>query len=75
MKVSVNSFNLSECANIYRMTGINLTNGMQLCAGGEENKDSCEGDSGNLIDFQIQIYTNSSKVSLGFWPLENQVVR
>lgn len=39
--------------------GARLTNGKQICAGGEENKDSCEGDSGDSIDFKIwSILTN-----------------
>lgn len=52
LKVEVNGFNLQECAKIFsREIGIKLTNDKQLCAGGEDNKDSCEGDSGNLNCF------------------------
>lgn len=47
MKLAVNGFNLTECADVYRNVGAHLTRGKQLCAGGEEDKDSCEGDSGN----------------------------
>lgn len=51
LKLELNGFNFNQCAGIYRPFGINLTNGTQLCAGGEEGKDSCSGDSGDLIAF------------------------
>lgn len=51
MKLQVSGFNLDECENVYRLMKARL-NGKQICAGGEENKDSCEGDSGDSIDFK-----------------------
>lgn len=36
--------------------GVTLTNGSQLCAGGEEGKDSCAGDSGDSIDFRVRVF-------------------
>lgn len=51
MKLEMTGFNLNECANIYRTLGYFLTNGKQLCAGGEDGKDSCNGDSGELTEF------------------------
>lgn len=49
LKVGLNGFNFNQCADIYRATGINLTNGIQLCAGGEESADTCNGDSGDCF--------------------------
>lgn len=49
-KLDVFGFNLNECKNIYRTTGTTLSDDKQLCAGGEEGKDSCNGDSGDSID-------------------------
>lgn len=40
-------FNLEQCANIYRNAAINVDS-MQLCAGSEDGRDSCKGDSGNM---------------------------
>lgn len=45
LKLEVNGFNLNRCGQVYRAAGITL-NPKQLCAGGEEGKDSCNGDSG-----------------------------
>lgn len=50
LKLDVKGFNLNECTKIYHKMGINLTNGMQICAGGEGGKDSCNGDSGKSIE-------------------------
>lgn len=48
-KLQVYGFNLNECKNIYRRNGVNLTSGKQLCAGGEEGKSTCTGDTGDSI--------------------------
>lgn len=51
--MEVNGFSLNQCAKIYdRDMGIKLTKDKQLCAGGEDGKDTCNGDSGDLIDFK-----------------------
>lgn len=59
LKLEVNGFNLGQCTNVYRRASISLGQNV-LCAGGEEGKDSCSGDSGDLIDFQFDYgYSNS----------------
>lgn len=45
LKLEVNGFNLNQCSNVYRRASITLGTNV-LCAGGEEGKDSCSGDSG-----------------------------
>lgn len=46
LKLEVNGINLDRCDDIYqRYLGVKLTS-KQLCAGGEEGRDSCSGDSG-----------------------------
>lgn len=41
LKLEMNGFNLIRCEDIYHTLSRN-----QLCAGGEQGKDSCNGDSG-----------------------------
>ena len=36
-----------ECQAMYSKRGSNISNASQLCAGGEEGRDSCVGDSGS----------------------------
>lgn len=44
--MEINGVNLDRCDEIYqRYLGLKLGR-TQLCAGGEEGKDSCSGDSG-----------------------------
>ncbi|KAF5305580.1 hypothetical protein FQA39_LY01671 [Lamprigera yunnana] len=38
----------NQCANTFRRAGVTLS-AAQLCAGGERNKDSCNGDSGGPL--------------------------
>lgn len=45
LKLEVNGYNLDECSEVYRNHKIRL-NSKHLCAGGEEGRDSCSGDSG-----------------------------
>lgn len=45
-KLGVNGFNLNECSNIYRSRNSMALGNNVMCAGGEEGKDSCSGDSG-----------------------------
>ena len=41
--------NFDQCSDTYlRSSGVRLTKS-QLCAGGEEGKDSCQGDSGGPL--------------------------
>lgn len=58
LKVEVNGFNLDQCSNVYRNFSINLSD-EHLCAGGEEGKGSCNGDSGVLIEFEINFRSNN----------------
>lgn len=77
LKVELNGFNFNECAEIYyRNSGINITNGKQLCASGEWGKDSCNGDAGNLIElngirnlfvFIIVILVNVQSQEVRWW--------
>lgn len=53
LKVQIHGFNWEQCLNIYQRAATNLSN-KQLCAGGEEEKGTCGGDSGDLIDFCIR---------------------
>lgn len=48
LKVSVPIKPFSNCANTYRNAGVILSDS-QLCAGGENGKDSCTGDSGGPL--------------------------
>lgn len=45
LKVEVRGFNLEQCTNIYQKGKITLSSKV-LCAGGENGRDSCRGDSG-----------------------------
>lgn len=46
LQLQINGVNLDRCDEIYqRHLGLKLSRN-QLCAGGEEGKDSCSGDSG-----------------------------
>lgn len=58
LKLDVNGFNFDQCSNIYEKSSIKLSN-KQLCAGGEEGKGTCNGDSGDLIDFWIGTDSNN----------------
>lgn len=59
LKSKVTGVSLDQCSNLYQRYKINLSD-KQLCAGGEDDsKDSCNGDSGDSIDFQIEIHGNS----------------
>lgn len=55
-KLEVSGFNLNRCGQVYRLAGITL-NPKQLCAGGEEGKDSCNGDSGKFENM-LSIFFN-----------------
>jgi len=46
--LSVNVTNLQACTDVYTQRGGVLTD-KQICAGGEEGKDSCVGDSGSAL--------------------------
>ncbi|XP_031616424.1 serine protease easter-like [Contarinia nasturtii] len=48
MKIEINGVPNTHCNNMYRARLITLTT-KQLCAGGEEGKDSCNGDSGGPL--------------------------
>lgn len=43
MKLALNGTNINQCKNVYQTVTVGAS---QLCAGGEEGKDSCSGDSG-----------------------------
>ncbi|XP_063698021.1 CLIP domain-containing serine protease B4-like [Culicoides brevitarsis] len=49
LKVDLKGFNQRECAQKYRQRYGSEINDSQLCAGGEEGKDSCTGDSGGPL--------------------------
>ncbi|KAK5649787.1 hypothetical protein RI129_000816 [Pyrocoelia pectoralis] len=48
LKVKLPIVSNSQCSNTFRRAGVQLSNS-QLCAGGERNKDSCNGDSGGPL--------------------------
>ena len=48
LKVRLPIVSNSQCSNTFRRAGVSLSNS-QLCAGGERNKDSCNGDSGGPL--------------------------
>lgn len=47
LKVEVDGFDFDRCSERYTITGLQLIP-TQLCAGGKQGEDSCQGDSGNL---------------------------
>lgn len=51
LKLEMDGFNLNRCSSVYNLAGVSL-NQKQLCAGGEQGKDSCSGDSGKNDSFQ-----------------------
>ena len=48
-KLSVPIFNGTRCKEVYDQRGGNLDEASQMCAGGEDGKDSCVGDSGSAL--------------------------
>lgn len=52
MKLEVQGINLKDCNEIYQIDGYNVTE-KHLCAGGDEGRDSCNGDSGNVMIFDL----------------------
>ncbi|KAF5298249.1 hypothetical protein FQR65_LT09760 [Abscondita terminalis] len=48
LKVKVPIVASNQCANTFRRAGVTVSS-KQLCAGGERNKDSCNGDSGGPL--------------------------
>lgn len=52
MEHYVEGSSLDQCSNMYPSAEINRK---QICAGGYRNIDLCSKDSGDLIDFQIEI--------------------
>ena len=46
--IRLHIFDSEKCKNVYEEVGA-LNRTLQLCVGGEENKDSCGGDSGSPL--------------------------
>lgn len=44
-KVQLKGYNFERCSNLYKRNSVDLSRKV-LCAGGEQGKDSCRGDSG-----------------------------
>lgn len=46
LKLQVNGFNFERCSNVYQTKSTIALSHKQMCAGGEEGKGTCNGDSG-----------------------------
>lgn len=56
LKLEMSGFNWDQCNSIYQQITHVPLGSSQLCAGGENNKDSCTGDSGEYFFIPIQCH-------------------
>lgn len=65
LKLEVPFVSQSSCGRLFSRAGVTLRSG-QICAGGEEGRDSCRGDSGGPL-------MNTFRDDAGQWYLEGVV--
>lgn len=49
LKLSVPVVAHSDCSPLYERSGVRLQDSVQMCAGGQKDRDSCRGDSGGPL--------------------------
>lgn len=49
LKLPVPVVSRSDCASVYSKASVDISEKLQLCAGGEKGQDSCNGDSGGPL--------------------------
>lgn len=66
LKLKVPIVSKNQCKSRFRTAGVTISESLQLCAGGERGRDSCNGDSGGPL---MNTFRNDS----GQWYIEGIV--